>query len=116
MPLDPPRLLALLGLAAVAGADAAAAGQLMIGQPLVCGWLAGSIVGQPHLGLFLGMALQLLWSRVAPVGAAAYPDVGPGAVAGVGAAGLCLAPASAWRFDAVAPFPAARRPRPPCSG
>lgn len=95
----------LLVLAGAAGADAAAIGQFMVGQPIVCGWLAGWIVDQPSLGLFIGLALQLLWSRVAPVGAATYPEVGPATVAGVGAAGFAMAPAGLWRFNPAAPFP-----------
>jgi mannose/fructose/N-acetylgalactosamine-specific phosphotransferase system component IIC len=74
----------LLLLAAWAAADTAAFGQFMVGQPIASGWLAGVIVGRPLEGLFMGAALQMLWSRLAPVGAAAYPDVGPATVGGVG--------------------------------
>jgi len=77
-------LFGLLALAAWAAADTAAFGQFMVGQPLAAGWLAGIIIGRPIEGLFLGGALQMLWSRLAPVGAAAYPDVGPATVGGVG--------------------------------
>ncbi|HEX7878296.1 MAG TPA: PTS sugar transporter subunit IIC [Candidatus Eisenbacteria bacterium] len=77
-------ILGLLFLAAWAAADTAAFGQFMVGQPLASGWLAGVIIGRPIEGLFLGGALQMLWSRLAPVGAAAYPDVGPATVGGIG--------------------------------
>jgi PTS system mannose-specific IIC component len=74
-------LLALL--AGWAAADTTAALQVMAGQPLVAGWLAGLLLGEPLTGLGMGILLQLLWSRLAPVGAAAFPDVGPGTVSGV---------------------------------
>lgn len=77
-------ILLLVVLGAVAAVDAAAWGQFMFGQPLVAGWLAGVIVRDPLAGLLMGSALGMLWSRTAPVGAAAYPDVGPATVGGVG--------------------------------
>ena len=79
-----PQLLLLALLAAWAAADTAAFGQFMVGQPLVAGWLAGLVVARPLEGLVMGASLQMLWSRLAPVGAAAYPDVGPATVGGVG--------------------------------
>jgi PTS system mannose-specific IIC component len=84
MDVNGPALLGLLVLAAWAAIDTAAFGQFMIGQPVAAGWLAGVLVGRPLEGLFMGTALQMLWSRLAPVGAAAYPDVGPATVGGVG--------------------------------
>lgn len=87
----PSGLLTLGGLACLSGwaaADTTAAFQFMAGQPIVAGWLAGCLVRQPELGLFMGAALQLIWSRLTPVGAVSYPDVGPGAVTGVAVAGL----------------------------
>ncbi|MDZ4804563.1 MAG: PTS sugar transporter subunit IIC [Candidatus Eisenbacteria bacterium] len=78
------QILLLLLLGAWAAVDTAAWGQFMVGQPLAAGWLAGVIVGEPLAGLLMGAALQMLWSRLAPVGAAAYPDVGPATVGGVG--------------------------------
>jgi mannose/fructose/N-acetylgalactosamine-specific phosphotransferase system component IIC len=78
------RSAALLALGLVAALDTTAFGQFMVGQPIVTGWLAGWIAGDPLAGIFMGATLQLLWSRLAPVGAAAYPDVGPATVAGIG--------------------------------
>lgn len=82
MTLQPHEVLLLLLLAAWAAADTTAFGQFMIGQPMPAGLLAGCVLGEPVGGFVLGAGLQLLWSRVAPVGAAAYPDVGPAAVGG----------------------------------
>lgn len=99
-------MLLLLLLAGWAAADTTAAFQFMAGQPLVMGCLAGAAIGQPGLGLAIGAALQLLWSRLTPVGAAAYPDVGPATVAGVAAAGILVRGEPAWRPTFEAPFPA----------
>jgi len=84
MSSDVTPILLLLVLGAWAAVDTAALGQFMVGQPLVAGWLAGVIIGEPLTGLLMGAALQMIWSRLAPVGAAAYPDVGPATVGGVG--------------------------------
>jgi len=83
-------------LAGVAALDASAAFQVMIGQPVVCGWAAGLIAGQPALGLASGVLLQLLWSRLNPVGATAYPDVGPATVAGVTVASRLASGGPRW--------------------
>jgi mannose/fructose/N-acetylgalactosamine-specific phosphotransferase system component IIC len=101
-------MLLLLLLAGWAAADTTAAFQFMVGQPLVMGCLAGAVIGQPGAGLAIGAALQLLWSRLTPVGAAAYPDVGPATVAGVAAAGILLRGEPAWRPAFEQPFPAGR--------
>lgn len=95
-------ILLLVALGAWAAADTAAFGQFMVGQPLAAGWLAGVIIGQPLAGLLMGAALQMIWSRLAPVGAAAYPDVGPATVGGVGllafwpGAQLTAGPSTDW--------------------
>lgn len=92
----PGRLIALSLLSGWTAADTTEAVQLMVCQPLPAGLLAGCLCGQPALGLFMGTALQLLWSRLAPVGAASMPDVGPATVAGVAVA-VELAPRGvAW--------------------
>ncbi len=95
-PLEMAGMAALSGIAAV---DAAAAFQVMVGQPVVCGWIAGCLLGQPAAGLWMGISLQLLWSRLAPVGATAYPDVGPATVAGVTVTAALVPPGAAWRLD-----------------
>lgn len=91
---EPGQLGALALLSGWTALDTTEALQIMVCQPLPAGCLAGWLTGQPELGLFVGGALQLLWSRLAPVGAAAFPDVGPGTVAGV-AAGASLLPVGA---------------------
>jgi mannose/fructose/N-acetylgalactosamine-specific phosphotransferase system component IIC len=80
--LQPHELLFLVVLAAWAAVDTTAFGQFMVGQPMPVGFLAGWLLGEPVAGFALGALLQLLWSRLAPVGAAAYPDVGPATVGG----------------------------------
>jgi mannose/fructose/N-acetylgalactosamine-specific phosphotransferase system component IIC len=82
MTLQPHELLLLVLLAAWAAADTTAFGQFMIGQPIPAGLAAGWLLGEPVAGFVLGALLQLLWSRLAPVGAASYPDVGPATVGG----------------------------------
>lgn len=84
------QVIYLLFLSGWAAADTTAALQIMVGQPMVMGWLTGLLLGQPMLGFFMGVALQLLWSRLAPVGAAAYPDVGPATLTGVTVASLLV--------------------------
>lgn len=102
--------LLLIGLAAWAGADMTAAGQFMISQPLVAAWLAGLIVGQPALGLGVGILLQVVWGGVLPLGGTTFPFSGPasaaaGALAGWTANGAPdawpIAFPSAWDLGAV---------------
>ena len=58
----------------------------MVSQPGVAGWLAGLVVGQPLVGLAVGIVLQAVWGRAFALGAATFPLVGPATVA---AAALC---------------------------
>ena len=57
--------------------------QLLVSQPLVAGWLAGCVVGDPLLGLVIGFLLQVVWIRDLPMGGRAVPATGPAAVVGV---------------------------------
>lgn len=66
-------LLAAL-VAMLAGLDRVALVQIMISRPLVAGPLTGLVLGQPMLGLEVGMLLELLWLGRLPVGAAIPPD------------------------------------------
>lgn len=65
----------LAGLVAmVTGLDRVAFLQLMISRPLVAAPLTGWILGDPLVGLEIGMLLELLWLGRMPVGAAIPPD------------------------------------------
>ena len=74
---------ALLALAFVAGMDGTAVGQFMISRPLVCGVLAGVIVGDVTLGIAVGGLLEVYHLPAIPVGGGRYPEPGPAAVVGV---------------------------------
>ncbi len=77
----------LLLLGAWTAADTTAFLQLMVSQPLVAGWLAGAVVGQPAAGLAVGVVLQAVWGRSFALGGASFPLVGPAAVAAGAVAG-----------------------------
>lgn len=65
----------LAGLVAVlTGLDRVALVQVMISRPLVAGPLTGWALGNPLVGLEVGMLLELLWLGRLPVGAAIPPD------------------------------------------
>jgi mannose/fructose/N-acetylgalactosamine-specific phosphotransferase system component IIC len=74
-------LLCLAG--GVCALDTTAAWQLMLSQPLVSGTIAGLVLGEPQVGVFVGLVLQLLWSSAIPVGARPMPDAPVGTVSGV---------------------------------
>jgi mannose/fructose/N-acetylgalactosamine-specific phosphotransferase system component IIC len=83
-------------LAGWVGADTTAALQIMVSQPLVAGWLGGVVMGEPALGLGVGLTLQLVWGRAYALGGASFPVVGPAAVAAAGVAALAAPRASTW--------------------
>lgn len=56
------------------GLDRVALVQSMISRPLVAGPLTGWVLGNPLVGLEVGMLLELLWLGRLPVGAAIPPD------------------------------------------
>lgn len=103
-------IAAVLGVGTLVGLDLASVPQLMISRPLVAGFLGGMLVGHPVPGLVVGALLELFAMESLPVGAARYPDWGPGTVAvgalagehaqGILATGLLglvlVAVASAW--------------------
>jgi PTS system mannose-specific IIC component len=65
----------LAGLVAMlTGLDRVAVVQVMISRPLVAAPLTGLVLGNPMLGLEVGMLLELLWLGRLPVGAAIPPD------------------------------------------
>lgn len=66
-------LLAAL-IAVLVGLDRVALAQLMISRPLVAAPLVGWVLGNPLVGLEVGLLLELLWLGRLPVGAAIPPD------------------------------------------
>jgi len=66
---------------AVVGVDLISFPQAMLNRPIVAATVAGLIVGDLEAGLRVGVVLELFALDVLPIGAARYPDFGPGAVA-----------------------------------
>lgn len=65
----------LAGLVAMlTGLDRVALVQIMISRPLVAAPLTGWVLGNPMVGMEVGMLLELLWLGRLPVGAAIPPD------------------------------------------
>lgn len=63
--------------------------QTMASRPLAAGTVGGALLGDPGAGIVAGMALELLFLRHLPFGAARYPEAGPaGLVAGAAYAGV----------------------------
>lgn len=56
------------------GLDRVALIQIMISRPLVAASLTGWVLGNPLVGMEVGMLLELLWLGRLPVGAAIPPD------------------------------------------
>lgn len=61
-------------IAVVCGLDRMALSQFMISRPIVAGPLTGIFLGEPMLGLQVGMLTELLWLGRLPVGATIPPD------------------------------------------
>lgn len=76
-------LAALLGWGTVVGVDLVTFPQALLSRPLVAGAGAGLILGEPWVGLQVGLLLELFALDVLPVGASRYPDYGPGVVGAV---------------------------------
>jgi PTS system mannose-specific IIC component len=66
-------LLAAL-VSMLTGLDRVALVQIMISRPLVAAPLTGWVLGNPLVGMEIGMLLELLWLGRLPVGAAIPPD------------------------------------------
>lgn len=89
---------ALVGLLGGAlSLDRTALVQTMASRPLVGATAAGTLLGEPALGLLAGLLLELLWLMELPVGASVPPDE---ATAGVVAAALAVAAPGAWSGEA----------------
>lgn len=79
--MSPLEVLAVIVIGMLVGLDLASVPQAMIARPLVAGLLGGVAVGNPVPGLAVGALCELFALETLPVGAARYPDWGPGTVA-----------------------------------
>ena len=77
--------LALLG--GVLGLDVVCFPQMMVSRPLVAATLAGAFVGDPAMGILVGVTLELIALATLPFGASRYPEWGSAAVVGGAIAG-----------------------------
>lgn len=77
--------LALLG--GVLGLDVVCFPQMMVSRPLVAATLAGALVGDPAMGILVGVTLELIALATLPFGASRYPEWGSAAVVGGAIAG-----------------------------
>jgi mannose/fructose/N-acetylgalactosamine-specific phosphotransferase system component IIC len=85
--------------------DTTAVAQFMICQPLIACPLWGWLVGRPEIGLFFGVAFQLLYLGSLPIGAARFPEGNVGALVATALAARVPAGAAgepAWLTLAVA--------------
>jgi len=76
----------LLLFAAFVAQDTTAGPQILVSEPLVSGPLVGWFLGDLNLGLFIGIAVQLLWSGAVPAGSALFLDVNIGTMCAVAVA------------------------------
>ena len=72
--------LAMLG--ALMGIDVVCFPQMMYSRPLVAATIGGALAGDTSLGLFVGVALELIALATLPFGASRYPEWGSAAVVG----------------------------------
>jgi PTS system mannose-specific IIC component len=79
----PETIAALLAWGTIVGVDLVSFPQGLLSRPLVAGAGAGLLIGDPSVGLQVGLVLELFALDVLPVGAARYPDYGPGVVGAV---------------------------------
>ena len=77
----PGTLVLLLLWGTIVGLDLVSGPQALLSRPIVAGTVAGAIAGDAAAGLRVGVLLELFALDVLPVGAARYPDYGPGTVA-----------------------------------
>ena len=80
-------LLPLGLLGGVLGLDVVCFPQMMVSRPLVAATLAGAFVGDPAMGVFVGVTLELIALATLPFGASRYPEWGSAAVVGGAIAG-----------------------------
>jgi mannose/fructose/N-acetylgalactosamine-specific phosphotransferase system component IIC len=80
-------LIPLAMLGGVLGLDVVCFPQMMVSRPLVAATLAGAFVGNPAMGMFVGVTLELIALATLPFGASRYPEWGSAAVVGGAIAG-----------------------------
>jgi mannose/fructose/N-acetylgalactosamine-specific phosphotransferase system component IIC len=73
----------LVAWGTLAGMDLVSFPQALFSRPLIVGAGAGAIMGNPAVGLQIGLTMELFALDVLPVGASRYPDYGPGVVGAV---------------------------------
>lgn len=83
IPLPPVTLFGLTFWGTFAGLDLVSVLQGLFSRPLIAGAGAGLLLNDLEAGLRVGLLLELFALDVLPVGAARYPDYGPGVVAAV---------------------------------
>lgn len=83
MNAGPGTVAALLAWGTIVGVDLVSFPQALLSRPLVAGAGAGLLLGEPLVGLQVGLVLEFFALDVLPVGAARYPDYGPGVVGAV---------------------------------
>lgn len=84
-----PGFLPLLSVALLGGVlalDGVAAVQSMVSRPLVAGWLAGWILGDPVTGIEIGVLLELQLLVAVPSGGGLVPEGGTATLVAVAAA------------------------------
>lgn len=72
--------LSLVAWGTIVGVDLVSAPQGLLSRPLVAAAVTGWLLGDVAAGLQVGLVLECFALDVLPVGAAKYPDYGPGAV------------------------------------
>jgi PTS system mannose-specific IIC component len=77
--------LAIAFVGGLVGLDSTSFPQFMISRPLVAGCLTGIVLGRPIEGTMIGAILEVFALVIQPLGAARYPEAGPGAVAATAA-------------------------------
>jgi PTS system mannose-specific IIC component len=80
--------IGLLAWGTIVAVDLVTVPQGLLSRPLVAAAVAGWMAGDVAAGLLAGAVLELYALEVLPIGAARYPDYGPGAVAGGAAAAM----------------------------
>jgi len=78
--ISPAVALSLVAWGTIVGVDLVSGPQGLLSRPLVAAAVSGWLLGDVAAGLQVGLVLECFALDVLPVGAARYPDYGPGAV------------------------------------